>query len=123
MNVHDLMSPNVRVIPPDQPVSLARRVMRREGLDALLVVDECQLAGIVTLSDIDREVAAAGADADAVKVEDVMSNEVIVCREHESVERCATRMAFLGVERMPVVGEGGEILGMVTFADVRHAED
>ncbi len=116
MIVRDVMHEGVRAIAPDQPLSRARRLMRREHLAALVVVDHSKLAGILTQTDIERR----SRTDERATVEAAMSGDVVVCEAGESVERCATRMVFHGIQQMPVV-KRGRILGMVTFADIRRA--
>lgn len=116
MIVQDVMHEGVRAIAPDQPLSRALRLMRREHLPALVVVDHSRLAGILTRTDVERQSRMDG----QATVETAMSADVVVCQANESVERCATRMAFHGIQQMPVVASG-RILGMVTFADIRRA--
>ena len=50
--ISDVMSRNVLTLAPDAPVAEAVRVMRRERIGALPVVDHGKLVGILTRSDL-----------------------------------------------------------------------
>lgn len=52
ITVEDVMTQNVLTLAPDAPVAEAARLMRRERIGALPVVDGGRLVGIITRSDL-----------------------------------------------------------------------
>jgi acetoin utilization protein AcuB len=50
--VEDVMTPAVLTLPPDAPVEDAARLMRRERIGAIPIVDSDRLVGILTRSDV-----------------------------------------------------------------------
>jgi CBS domain-containing protein len=51
-------------------------------------------------------------------VEDVMTTDLVVAREEDSVIDLIRTMRSKGVRRVPVVGQQNELIGIVTFDDV-----
>ncbi len=98
------------------------QLMRTHHVGDLVVVEERSgrnyPAGIVTDRDIVVEVVAAGVNPEALKVGDIMGPEVATVRESEGLFEALRYMRDKGVRRMPVVGSGGELVGILTMDDV-----
>jgi predicted transcriptional regulator len=65
--VRDLMTPAMFILAPSEPVTRAARLMVREGIGRVVVMDRGELVGIVTSSDILSQVAGGsgvGVDRD-----------------------------------------------------------
>jgi len=64
--VRDLMTPGLFALAPSEPAVRAARLMVREGIGRVVVMDRGELVGIVTSSDILSQVGShtAGADVD-----------------------------------------------------------
>jgi CBS domain-containing protein len=56
--VQDLMTPALFTLEPSEPLSRAARLMVREGIGRVMVMDRGQLVGIVTSSDILSQVGS-----------------------------------------------------------------
>jgi acetoin utilization protein AcuB len=52
VHVEDVMTPNVIMLAPDDTVDQAARVMRRQRIGSVPIVDDGRLVGIVTRSDV-----------------------------------------------------------------------
>jgi CBS domain-containing protein len=63
-------------------------------------------------------VVAAGVNPEALKVGDIMGPEVATVRESEGLFEALRYMRDKGVRRMPVVGSGGELVGILTMDDM-----
>jgi CBS domain-containing protein len=96
--------------------------MREHHVGALVVVGERDgsrvPAGVVTDRDIVVAVVAKGLDADGVRVEELMSGELVTAQETDGVSECIARMRARGVRRMPVVDARGALVGIVTADDL-----
>jgi predicted transcriptional regulator len=57
--VRDLMTPGLFTLNPSEPVVRAARLMVREGIGRVLVMDRGEMVGIVTSSDILSQVAGS----------------------------------------------------------------
>jgi signal-transduction protein with cAMP-binding, CBS, and nucleotidyltransferase domain len=63
-------------------------------------------------------VVAHGLDANTLRVEDVMTIDLVSAREDDSLIDLMRTMRRKGVRRVPVVGAQGELIGVVTLDDV-----
>ncbi len=122
MAVGEICSREVVFVRRDESVRDAAQLMREHHVGAVVVVDERdglrRPAGVVTDRDIAVAVVAKGLDADAVRVEELMSGELVVARESEGISECIARMRGRGVRRLPVVDASGALVGIVTADDL-----
>ena len=100
----------------------AARMMRERHVGSLVVVDEGHdkrsPVGMVTDRDIVVAVVALGLDAEAIRVEDVMSTELLTVEEDAGIAETLELMHLRGVRRMPVTRAGGALVGIVTVDDL-----
>ena len=73
---------------------------------------------VVTDRDIVVEVAALDLDPNVITVGDIAMPELVTVREVEGVLETIELMRLRGVRRLPVVGEGGELVGIVSVDDL-----
>lgn len=107
-------------LPADAAVTAAR-LMKESDVGSIPVVESEQtkmLVGIVTDRDLALKVVAEGRDPNAVKVEEVMTRELVTCRAGDDLQRAVGLMAERQLRRIPVVDEGGKIVGIIAQADV-----
>jgi len=102
-------------------VKAAAQLMREYHVGALVVVDELEArrvpAGIITDRDIAVSIVAKGLDPDGVRVEDAMVSEPAVVRERDGVAETIELMRAKAVRRLPVVDDGGSLVGIITADD------
>ena len=100
----------------------AARLMREHHVGSLVVVDEAPLGprpvGMLTDRDIVTAVVAQDVDVRKLQVGDVMSAEPVTVQEGESMMGTLQAMRRRGVRRVPVVGAGGELQGVLSVDDV-----
>jgi len=77
-----------------------------------------KLVGLITDRDIALRAVAEGKDCSATRAEDVMSSDIHSVRPHERVVDVIRKMGDKQVRRIPVVNEGGDLLGIVSMGDV-----
>src|SRR5512143_2263590 len=122
MSVGELCNREVVIAEKTLPVTEAARLMRSRHVGDLVVVEEkggrMHPVGIVTDRDIVVEVVAAGVNADALKVGDIMGLDVATVRESEGLFEALRYMRDKGVRRMPVVDSSGGLVGILTLDDV-----
>ncbi len=103
----------------------AAATMRAEHAGDLVVVREQDgqrwPAGILTDRDIVVAVVGQDAEPDALLVGELMSEPVAVAHGGDDLWLVARRMRQHGVRRLPVVGDAGELLGIVTLDDLLRA--
>jgi CBS domain-containing protein len=132
MRVLDIMTIDVLTTTPDASLKEAARTMVKAGVSGLPVVDESgDLVGIITEADfLEREADRSqrrllsamlhegGPVVDAETVGEVMTRDPVVIFPEASVTEAARVMAHHHVKRLPVVDAGGDLVGIISRADV-----
>ncbi len=119
MKCRDVMTPEPSRIAPNDSVTTVARRMRDEGIGPLPVVDaQDRLVGIVTDRDLAVRVVAEGKGPNEVRVADVMTKSPATCRPDDDTSAALAIMEEQQVRRVPVVGDDGELLGIVSEADL-----
>jgi CBS domain-containing protein len=123
MTVGEICTRNVVVAPKTEVITDAAKRMRSAHVGDLIVIENRNgrhvPVGIVTDRDIVISVVAG--DPEHVMyllVSDVMSDDLVTAREHESIETALKRMKEHGVRRLPVVDADGALAGILTLDDV-----
>ncbi|HVP19416.1 MAG TPA: CBS domain-containing protein [Spirochaetia bacterium] len=127
MLVKERMTRNPITIRPDTPVTEAQAMMKREKIHHLPVLDKDEkLVGIVSEKDL---LYASPSPASTLsvyemtsllaklKVEKVMSKNVITVTEDVPLEEAAKIMADRGIGGLPIV-RGSTLVGVITESDL-----
>jgi CBS domain-containing protein len=117
----DLMTANPTCCTPDESVVRIAKLMKTENVGSIPICEDRttkKLVGIVTDRDLALCVVAAGKDPNTVKAKDVMTRDPITCRPEQDFESAVNSMESHQIRRMPVVAEGGVLLGIIAQADV-----
>ncbi|HEV2685856.1 MAG TPA: CBS domain-containing protein, partial [Actinomycetota bacterium] len=97
-------------------------LMRHHHVGDVVVIDETdgtrKPVGIVTDRDLVVEVMAPGADPSVVKLGDLLLRPPVMAEHDAGYAETVRLMAVNGVRRMPVVGPGGALVGIVTLDDM-----
>ncbi len=100
----------------------AAHIMRCKHTGDLVVVDddadEPTPIGVITDRDIVVEVLGKGLDPALTPVGAVIRTPVIVADAAEDSSQVLERMRTHGVRRIPVIGAGGKLAGIVTVDDM-----
>jgi CBS domain-containing protein len=100
----------------------AARLMREHHVGCLVVVDDAPAGrvpvGMLTDRDIVTAVVAKDLDPRTLRVEDVMSSEVVTAREPDSVLEVLAAMRRVGVRRVPVTNAQGVLQGVLALDDL-----
>ena len=119
MKARDIMTQNPRVVTPETPVQEAARLMKSEDTGVLPVVDaegSRRLVGVITDRDIAIRVVADGMSS--AQVRDAMSTNPKSCRPDDNVKDVLQAMSDSQIRRIPIVDEGGAVVGIISQADV-----
>ena len=121
MFVKDLMTGAVVCCTPWDTVQKAASLMKAYGVGAIAVVADTLdplLEGIVTDRDLCCGVVAAGKNADAVQVADLMTRIPVTCGPEYTLDECLELMQENQIRRIPVVNNRGRCIGIVAQADI-----
>jgi CBS domain-containing protein len=106
---------------PTDSVAKAAQWMRDEKVGSIPVIENektKKLVGIVTDRDLALEVIANGREIKATKVADVMTQNLITFNADDDVQNAVDAMAENQLRRIPVVDADGNIVGIISQADV-----
>lgn len=119
MRLGDLVGDAPYVCGPDTTLREAATAMEESDLGSLAVVEGMDLLGLVTERDLRRAVAN-GIDLDTA-VSTLMSDEPDTFDPDLDVWDAATWIAESGYRHLPVVGDEGELKGVVSIRDLLKA--
>ena len=113
----EIMTSNVTTANREMTLQEVALLMRDGDCGAMPVVAGGKLVGIVTDRDIVVRAIAEGKNAET-KIGDVMTTEIFSVKPNDFVFEAIRLMGDRQVRRVPVVGENGELAGIIAMADV-----
>jgi CBS domain-containing protein len=105
-------------IDADSPVLDAVRRMVDFNVGSLLVTNDGRDIGIVTERDYLRRVTLEGRDESITPVREIISSPLIVVTPQTTVAECMALMTDRRIRHVPVVGDHGEVIGLVSIGDL-----
>jgi len=118
MQVREIMQQGVRVVSPSAPVTEAAMLMRDHSTSALPVWDGEDVVGLITERDIVVRAVAESEDLSTFTVDDVMTGDIVTCSGDDDVDDVRDLMSEHHVHRIPVLGNAGQVIGLVSLADL-----
>ena len=122
MNISDICTADTISCTRDETVQAAAFLMRKHHVGDLVVVDrvddDALPVGIVTDRDIVVSVIALGLDPASLLVGDIMTDDLLTCREDDDVYQTIEHMRLRGIRRVPVVDAQGNLSGIVSADDL-----
>jgi len=142
----DLMTSDVKTVEADWPVDRVARFLIDHGISGAPVVEDDQLMGVISLTDLARHSSSAGdtvserptayyrhelegqyseedldnlhlTEDSSTTAEDVMTPQVYDVNEHTSIQQVAQVMHRGGIHRVFVTRDG-EVQGIITALDM-----
>lgn len=121
MKVKDAMHRGAEWIGPETPLVEVAKLMKKHDIGCVPVGDKDRLVGMVTDRDIVCRAVAKGGDLSKLTARDVMSSDIVWCREGEDLDAAIRLMEQKQIRRLPVISEAKRLVGMLTLGDVSHA--
>jgi CBS domain-containing protein len=122
MSISEFCHRDVVCATRETTVTEAASLMRQHHIGDLIIVENRDgkriPVGIVTDRDIVVEVVAAGIDPSQLKLGDLRLAALVTVDEAASYAQTVSRMSAEGVRRIPVVGAGGALVGIITLDDM-----
>lgn len=122
MRVREIMTKDVATATLDSTVEDVAAMMKEDDTGAIPVLDDGELAGIVTDRDIVIRCIAEGKDPAETTVEDILTEELHTIEPEADVDEAARLMAERQIRRLPVVEEG-ELIGVLSLGDIAVKQD
>ena len=118
MKAKDLMTTDVKTCTSDTTVAEAAALMWEGDCGILPVVDDGELTGVVTDRDMYIALATQNARASQLRVGAVATKAPATCVPEDDVQAVLATMKHVRVRRLPVVGFGGRVLGILSMNDI-----
>jgi CBS domain-containing protein len=106
---------------PTDSVAKAADLMKNGNFGSIPIIENEQtrnLVGIVTDRDLALTIVAEGRDANATKVDAVMTRKVVSCFAEDDLQKALDAMGKQKLRRIPIVDHDNRVVGIVTQADV-----
>ena len=114
--VGEYMTPDVDTVLPDERVgAVARRIAESDEHSGFPVCVGRRVVGFVTASDLLRA-------ADTEPIAGVMSDDLLVAHPDMAVDDAARVILRSGIRKLPVVGDDGDLVGIISNADVIRSQ-
>jgi CBS domain-containing protein len=121
MQVNEVMSRDVNVANPRQPIRDAARMMAEIDAGVIPVGENDRLVGVITDRDIAIRAVAEGKTPDT-PIREIMTAEVKYCFEDDDVSDVARNMAEIKLRRLPVVDGRKRLVGIISLGDIALAQ-
>ena len=124
MDAGQLCNTNPITVRRSDELIRAAQLMREKHIGYLVVVEpdvadqSLRPVGVLTDRDIVISVVARETNPRALRVGDIMTQQPVTISAAEPVEKAVREMRRVGVRRLPVVGQRGELLGVLSLDDV-----
>ncbi|HIK00451.1 TPA: CBS domain-containing protein [archaeon] len=116
--VADVMTRNVMGIEEKESIMDALKKMKKLRIGCLVVVDGKEAIGILTDADILFKVVSEEKNLSKITVGKIMSKPLITISPDASIDDAAKLMTMNRIKKLPVVGESGKLIGIITATDL-----
>jgi CBS domain-containing protein len=120
--IAEVMTRDIAAVDGSAPVTEAARTMRDRDIGNVVVVDERNVAGIVTDRDIVVRAVADGRALSDVMLRDIASTDVTAVDPGTGVDDALQLMRERALRRLLVV-EDGAAVGIVSIGDLARERD
>lgn len=120
INVRDLVrhkGSRVYSVAPEASVLQALQLMAEHNIGAVLVMRGEKVVGILSERDCVRKLELSGRTAQATRVEEIMTGDVLYVEASQSLDECMAVMIDKNIRHLPVY-ENGTLLGLISIRDV-----
>ena len=122
MPISEICNREVVVVQRDDTALEAAKLMRQHHVGDVLVVEDRNgvrvPVGIVTDRDLIMEIMAPELDGLVITVGDIMAQELVTVKESTGIFEAIQYMRQMAVRRLPIVNEGGGLIGILTLDDL-----
>jgi CBS domain-containing protein len=123
MKIRDLLNEkgyDVVTVPPSFPIQDAMRLLVEHNIGSVVVAQDKSVEGILTERDILRLAAQGSASMGSLKVEDVMTRDVVVALLDDNLDYVMEIMTKNRIRHLPIVDQGW-MQGILSIGDVVNA--
>lgn len=124
MRIEKIMTKDVATCTPEDSLDKAASLMWNNDCGCLPVTygdGAREVIGVITDRDICMAALFQGKAPRDLRVEDAMARSVLTCRASDDVADVQRLMHNEQIRRLPVIGNQGELIGIVSMADIALA--
>jgi len=115
MHVKDVMTRPVVSVRPTDNISHLSELLRKHSITGVPVLSEEKLVGIISVKDL---IAALERGDPTAQVSAYMTETLLTVNEGDALVRALEAFTKTGVGRLPVLDDGGRLVGMLTKGDI-----
>ncbi|MGC8879330.1 MAG: CBS domain-containing protein, partial [Anaerolineae bacterium] len=115
LKIEDSMTHDPKVVTPEVPMRAVLELLRQTRISGAPVVDRGKLVGIISIEDLIRALVKGDLD---VPLKHYMTSKVITVQAQSPVIEALKTFAQTRVGRLPVLDEGGRLVGIITKGDI-----
>ena len=119
--VQAIMKNNVVTANPETTVADASKLMLKEDVGCLVIMEGNEIKGIVTDRDL-MHCSAHGHNIQECSISSHMSSPVVTARPDVLIMNLAKLMIAKRIKRVPIT-EGRELVGIISFSDIARDMD
>lgn len=123
MTAERVMTRDVASCSPSDTLNHAAQLMWERDCGVIPVVQDDRVVGMVTDRDCCMAAYTKGRRLDEISVGEIMANDVKCCTPDERVADVERRMSEFQIRRMPVVLDGGRLVGILSMNDLALAAE
>ena len=116
--VRALMTAEVQTCRSEDSLEQAARALWEQDCGALPVIDQGRAIAMLTDRDICMATFTQNKSPRELTVGHAMSKQLFSCSPDDSIGTALSTMAHQRVRRLPIVGHNGELLGLLSMADI-----
>jgi CBS domain-containing protein len=116
--LRQIMTRNVDFTAPNTSITEAAEKMRKHEIGALPICDANRIHGIITDRDIVVRALAEHRDPNQTPVSDIMSRDIVLLNEEDSIQDAAKLMKQKNLRRLMVVDRDNRLSGIVSVTDL-----
>jgi len=120
VKVEDVMHTSVVTIDGNYTARQAAKMMDYRGVSSLVVISKKKLSGIITEKDLCTRVMAKGKNPEHMRVEEIMTQPVVITKPDMLLESAIQMMLVQGIKKLPVLGGelGEDLVGILSLTDI-----
>jgi len=130
MLIRDWMAKDILTIDENTSVMRATRIMKEKNVRRLPVLSHGKLTGMITDRDLKDASPSKSTSLDIhemyyllseMKVSEMMTPSPICLQDTDSLEKAAVVMLMNRISGLPIVGESGQLVGLLSETDILQA--
>ncbi len=124
MKIKDIMSKQVQIVSPDTLLHEVAKKMQQSDCGSVMVAKDDRLMGVITDRDLALRCVAESHHPAETNAEQVMTKEILYCRDSDEIKDVALNMTKNKVRRMPVLDKDKRLVGIISLGDLAvHSTD